>query len=86
MSNCKYHNVKLEICKIGEYGGTPTVDDCLECSRYDGPDRGLGDKISKVLNKTGLPKLFKAVTPNCGCGKRRKALNQKFPCKDKTNA
>ena len=43
--------------------------------------KGLGDSIEKVTKATGLKKLVKMVTKDCGCEKRRDKLNEKFPYK-----
>lgn len=45
--------------------------------------KGLGDTIHKVTSATGIKKVVdkvsKATGKDCGCGKRRKALNELFP-------
>jgi len=46
--------------------------------------RGLGDTIDKITTATGIKQVVHAVTKavgkeDCGCNKRREALNQKFP-------
>ena len=43
--------------------------------------KGLGDTIEKVTTATGLKKLVKMVSKDCGCEERRNALNEKFPYK-----
>lgn len=43
--------------------------------------RGLGDSIDKVTTATGIKKLVKKVSKDCGCEKRRETLNKKFPYK-----
>jgi hypothetical protein len=43
--------------------------------------KGLGDSIDKVTTATGLKKLVKAVSKDCGCEQRRQKLNEKFPYK-----
>jgi hypothetical protein len=41
---------------------------------------GLGDTVEKVLRKTGVDKLAKAVLgEDCGCDKRQELLNDLFP-------
>lgn len=46
---------------------------------------GLGDVVESVATKTGikwLAKQFERITGKpCGCGKRKKWLNEKFPKK-----
>ena len=45
--------------------------------------RGLGDSIEKFTKATGIKKVVdtvaKATNTDCGCGKRRDALNRIFP-------
>lgn len=48
---------------------------CGKCRLYDGPARGLGDRIATVAKAVG-------VKPCGGCQKRREALNAAFPAKD----
>lgn len=43
--------------------------------------KGLGDSIEKVTKATGLKKLVKMMTKDCGCEERRDKLNEKFPYK-----
>ena len=48
--------------------------------------RGLGDTIDKFTTATGIKTLAQASAKylgkkGCGCGKRRDALNKKFPYK-----
>jgi predicted transcriptional regulator len=45
--------------------------------------KGLGDTIEKITTATGVKKVVetvaKAVGKDCGCAKRRDALNRAFP-------
>jgi len=45
--------------------------------------KGLGDTIEKVTKATGIKKVVetvsKAAGKDCGCGKRKEALNRAFP-------
>jgi len=45
--------------------------------------KGLGDTIEKITTATGIKKVVHAVSKvtgkDCGCNKRKEALNQKFP-------
>ena len=45
--------------------------------------RGLGDTIEKITTATGVKKVVdtvsKATGKDCGCGKRKDALNRLFP-------
>jgi hypothetical protein len=47
------------------------------------PSRGLGDTVEKVARATGIDRVVKAVSnvtkKDCGCGKRKEALNKAFP-------
>ena len=51
----------------------------------DSKSRGLGDTIEKITKATGIKKVVEAVSEatgkDCGCAKRREALNEKFPYK-----
>tara|TARA_B100000900_G_scaffold376811_1_gene359794 strand:- start:465 stop:617 length:153 start_codon:yes stop_codon:yes gene_type:complete len=45
--------------------------------------KGLGDTVEKFTKATGIKSLFgKIVGEDCGCDKRKKKLNQKFPYKN----
>jgi hypothetical protein len=45
--------------------------------------KGLGDTIEKITRVTGIKKVVdtvsKAAGKDCGCNKRRDALNKNFP-------
>ncbi len=41
--------------------------------------RGLGDTLEKVFKATGVEKVVKAITKDCGCDERKKKLNNIFP-------
>lgn len=45
--------------------------------------KGLGDTIEKLTTVTGVKKVVetvaKATGKDCGCGKRKDALNRAFP-------
>lgn len=46
--------------------------------------KGLGDTIDKITTATGIKKVVHAVTKavgkeDCGCNKRKEALNKAFP-------
>ena len=73
----------VEGCRIGMVDGVPTDEQCGECMGYTGPDRGMGDKIARLVKATRIDKVVEKVTRgDCGCGKRRKKLNEAFPSKD----
>ena len=53
-----------------------------------GPSRGLGDSIARFTRSTGIHNLAqigaKALgKKDCGCNKRKEALNKAFPYKNK---
>jgi hypothetical protein len=45
--------------------------------------KGLGDTIEKITKATGIKKVVESISEakgtNCGCSKRRDALNRAFP-------
>ena len=49
--------------------------------------KGLGDTIEKITKATGIKKVVdtvaKATGKDCGCNKRKQALNKAFPYKNK---
>ncbi len=51
--------------------------------QMDNKSKGLGDTIEKITTATGVKKVVeaaaKAVGKDCGCAKRRDALNRVFP-------
>ena len=49
---------------------------CRACAHYDGPPRGLGDRIHAVAEAVGVHKVVRACG---GCAERRRLLNRKFP-------
>ena len=44
-------------------------------------DKGLGDTIERITNATGISKIVKSITKECGCKKRKDKLNNLFPYK-----
>lgn len=55
-------------------------------SYNDMKSKGLGDTIEKITTATGIKKVAEAVSKatgsDCGCSKRRDALNRAFPYKE----
>jgi hypothetical protein len=52
--------------------------------------KGLGDTIEKITTATGIKKVVHAVTKaagkeDCGCNKRKEALNKAFPYNNEKN-
>lgn len=43
--------------------------------------KGLGDSVEKFTKATGIKKLVNSITDDCGCNKRKEALNKAFPYK-----
>lgn len=43
--------------------------------------KGLGDTIELITTATGINKLVKSITKECGCIKRKEKLNNLFPYK-----
>ena len=45
--------------------------------------KGLGDSIERITEITGIKKVVDKITgeKDCGCNKRKEALNKKFPYK-----
>lgn len=50
--------------------------------RYETKSKGLGDTVAKITNATGIAKIVKIITPNCGCDKRQEWLNKKIAYKN----
>ena len=46
-------------------------------------DKGLGDTIERITTATGIKKAVYAINEitgtKCGCDKRKKAFNRRFP-------
>ena len=84
MSDCFHFNADGS-CGLGLFGGKPTEENCKSCMHYSGKSRGLGDKVANVIDAVGISRVLKKVGGNdCGCGKRRAALNRMYPSKDET--
>ena len=46
--------------------------------------KGLGDTVEKITEATGIKKVVETVFgSDCGCSKRKKFLNDKFPYSNK---
>jgi hypothetical protein len=56
---------------------------CAGCEHYDGPARGLGDRVAAVTRATGIAAAARVVSrvtgKPCGCSQRRAKLNAAFP-------
>lgn len=45
----------------------------------DAADKGLGSKIEKVTEATGIKAVVESITDDCGCKARAEKLNDLFP-------
>lgn len=65
-------------CSLGFFGGSPRLDDCAVCTDYEGPCRGLGDRVADAMRSAGVAR----IVGKCkGCARRRAKLNESFPSK-----
>ena len=68
---------------IAVLGDSPSAGACSMCEHYDGPCRGLGDRVAAVASFTGIAAVARTVTrvtgKPCGCAQRRAALNAAMP-------
>lgn len=69
-------------CQHPEVGGAATPSKCAECRNYAGRMRGFGDIVAAVTKVTGLDAIASRVSKDCGCGRRRAALNAALPLTD----
>lgn len=57
--------------------GSHFLQSCEPCMKYDGPDRGWGDKFHRIARPVAKAL---GIPGDCGgCGKRRAILNQAGP-------
>jgi hypothetical protein len=70
---------------IAVLGQSPSAGACTLCEHYDGPCRGLGDRVAAVAAVTGIAAVARTVERvtgrPCGCAARRAALNAAVPQK-----
>lgn len=70
-------------CRLGVWQGVPPEQICARCPHYEGPPRGLGDKVHDLARTSGIKAAVDAahrlVGRDCGCQKRREALNRRYP-------
>lgn len=59
-------------CGIGAYT-RPSNGVCFQCPKYDGPARGFGDTVAKVVKAVTLG----TVKPCGGCLQRQAQFNEK---------
>ena len=68
---------------VAMYGDSPSPGVCSICDRYDGPARGAGDVVHSIAKATGIATIVRRVSGgDCGCAKRRAALNAALPLAD----
>lgn len=68
---------------VARYGDSPSDGVCRICDRYDGPARGAGDVVHSIAKATGIATIVRKVSGgDCGCSKRRAALNAAIPLAD----
>jgi len=86
--NCKSWNGSA--CGLGFYGGKPSPGVCRQCNRRKPRIQGLGDAVERVTELTGIKsvvdKVSKITGRDCGCGKRKEALNKLVPFKQEAEA
>ena len=71
-------------CLHAKHKGTTDDQRCATCAGYMGAPRGAGDVVHAITTATGIAAAVKAVTGgDCGCAKRRAALNAALPFTDK---
>jgi hypothetical protein len=79
----KCHHYFAGRCQHPEIKVAPTPEVCSLCELYRGPARGLGDRVAAVTSATGIAAVVRAVSAatgtDCGCAKRRAALNAAVP-------
>jgi hypothetical protein len=52
-------------------------------AKHDAKMAGLGDVVDKITTVTGIKKLVKSITDDCGCEERRERWNEKYSFKMK---
>ena len=69
-------------CRIGRYGGKPSLGTCRVCPSYSGRPRGWGDiayfvahPVARIINTLLVLKPNKQLGQNCRCAQRRREWN-----------
>ncbi len=69
-------------CRLGRYGGKPSLGTCRVCPHYLGLPRGPGDivhlfanPIAQILNTVLHRKGKKKIGAHCRCAQRRREWN-----------
>ncbi len=72
-SKCNYATELVDenivICSLGLCADGELDSCCNSCESYEGPSRGLGDRVANLTKAVG-------IKPCGGCQKRREALNK----------
>jgi len=81
MNQCRHYFAGR--CQHPEIKVAPTPEVYSLCELYRGPARGLGDRVATITSATGIAAVVRAVSAatgtDCGCAKRRAALNAAVP-------
>ena len=83
--SCTHHRAErcTNALALPVYGAEPSPGICAQCEHYDGPARGLGDRVAAVTRATGIAAAARVVSrvtgKPCGCSQRRAKLNAAFP-------
>lgn len=79
MTRCDFFDSTLG-CRLEVVDGIPSSETCGACARYVGPPRGLGDRVYRLTQATGIDQVVRRLAPDgCGCEERRRRLNSAFP-------
>lgn len=80
-SDCVF--LRLGECSHPEMRGPTDDARCAPCMRYAGRPRGAGDVVHAIARATGIAKVVEKIAgKDCGCGRRRAALNAALPLAD----
>jgi hypothetical protein len=83
--SCTHHRAErcTNALALPVYGAEPSPGICAQCEHYEGPARGLGDRVAAVTRATGIAAATRVVSrvtgKPCGCAQRRARLNAAFP-------
>jgi hypothetical protein len=80
---CETHKRQMSEVRHRQCRDEPGYYEAFAKGAGSRPLRGLGDAVAAVTEATGIAAAVKAVSKalgkDCGCGKRRQALNERFP-------
>ena len=62
--SCTHHRDGLctNALALPLYGAEPSPGICAQCEHYDGPARGLGDRVAAVTRATGIAAAARVVS------------------------